>query len=237
MNKFKPFVLPVIVALLSLISLTDNLNFSNIPKLVVSVLGIIAMILFLLKNDRASLLIKIWIFAQFPYIVSEMLHITETGLNIKQSTNYWNTSQAFNLSLGFFFDSLEVKLNIIPFFYLGLYKLFKISNLIGKKVTITSGLKRENKLGNIFPLDGEFIGTLKFDDKSIWLITKLTTPLNYNGIEYENILLRPKVGVEFKTSIIQLSFLRFINPEASLDNLSNIKNDYSFIDFAGVKVN
>jgi hypothetical protein len=237
MDKIKPYLLPGIIGLCSLGSLTDNLDFSNIPKLIVSLIGIVAIVLFFLKNEKVSLFIKIWIIAQIPCIVSETSQVLEKGMTLTQTTNYWDTSQVFNFTLGLTLNSLEIKANLVPFLFLGFYRLLKASNFIGKMVDISAGLKRENKLGNVFPLNGEFVDTIKMDDKSIWMITKLNSPLNFNGIDFHNILLHPKEDDVFKINERQLAYLRLINPEKSIDNLTNVKKEYPFIDYVGVKVN
>ena len=236
MNTFKPFVFPAVIGLFSLISITDNLDLSNIPKLIVSIFGILSIVLFFLKNDNAALLIKIWIIAQIPQIYSES-EIIENGATYIFTDNYWETSQIFDISFGLTLDSLSIKVNIIPFFFLGFYRLLKASNFIGKQLNINTGLKRENKLGNVFPMNGKIIDTIKFDDKSIWMITQLDSPLRFKGIDYQNILLYPKENDVFRINKRQLGYLRLINPEKTINNLINTKTEYPFIDFVGVKIN
>lgn len=236
MAKLKPYILPAIIALCSLVALSDNIDFSNIPKLIVSLIGISAIGLFFIKNEKSSVLIKIWIIAQIPNIVSETSQLMENGITLIQTINYWDTSQVFNFNLGLTLNSLEMNINLVPFLFLGFYRLLKASNLIGKSVDINTGLKRGNKLGNVFPLNGKFIDTIKMDDKSIWMITKLDSPLHFNGTDFHNILLHPKENNVFKINKRQLAYLRLIKPEKSIDNLANVKKEYPFIDYAGVKI-
>jgi len=236
MDKFKPYIFPIIIGVFSLISITDNLDLSNIPKLVISIIGILSVALYFLKNDKAALLIKIWIISQIPQIYSES-EIIENGATYLFTNNYWETSQIFDISFGLTLDALSIKINIIPFFFLGFYRLLKASNFIGKQLDINAGLKRENKLGNVFPMNGKIIDTIKFDDKSIWMVTQLDSPLKFNGIDYRHILLFPKENDVFKINKRQLGFLRLINPEKKMDSLTNLKNEYPFIDYVGVKVN
>jgi hypothetical protein len=236
MDKIKPYILPGIIGICSLVSLTNNLDFSNIPKLIVSLLGIVAIALIFSKDGKASLIIKIWIIAQIPHITSKSSQLLDNGLTLTQTINYWDTSQVFNFTLGLTLNSTEIEVNFVPFLFLGFYRLLKASNFIGKKVQIDAGLERENRLGNIFPLNGEFIDTIKMDDKSIWMIAELNRPLKYDGTDYHNILLYPKEDDVFKINIRQLAYLRLINPENPIGNLNNIKNEYQFIDYVGIKV-
>ena len=236
MDKLKPLFIPILIGCFSLISIKDNLDFSNNPKLLVSIIGVLAAVLFFFKNENASLLIKIWIIAQIPEIFSES-EITENGVTNLLTKNYWVTSQSIDVSIGTTLDEVSINIHIIPFFFLGLYKLLKASNFIGKKIDIKAGNKRENKLGNVFPLTGKIIDTIKLEDKTIWMVAKLDGSFKLNDINYQNILLHPKENDVFKINKRQLGYLRLINPEMSIENLDKLKKEYPFVDYVGVKVN
>lgn len=230
-------ILSVLVGLLSLYSITVNFNSDNIPQILVSIVGVTSTILFFSKNKHSALLTKIWIIAQIPYIVSESIAYVDNGINYVETINYWNTSQAFNIGLGLTLDDLEVKINLLPLLFLGYYRLLKVHRLIGLNIQLTKGLNRENKLGNIFPLNGEFISHIQFENKDKWMVTKLHNPIGLNGIEYENILLRPKEEGIFKLKSKQLAYLRLVKPEMEIDKLSTKKEDFPFVDYVGVKKN
>ena len=236
MDKLKPYLLPLIIGVLSFLSLIDNLDFSNIPKLIVSVVGVVSIVLFFMKNEKSPLLIKAWIIAQIPYIVYEGSELMENGVTLVQTVNYWNTSQVLNLGFGLTLDSLELKINFVPFLFLGFYRLLKANNMIGKEVDIISGLKRDNKLGKVFPLSGVFTDTIKFEDKSIWMVTKLNKSFSFNNTEYETILLHPKADDVFKINKRQFAFLRLVSPKHDIENLPKEKQKYQFIDYAAAKI-
>lgn len=234
MKQLKNSILPVIIGVCSIYTFIDNLNFVNIPKVLVSIIGIIAIILFSLKKEHVSLLIKIWIFAQIPAITSESEMILNNGVTISETLNYWETAQFFNFHVGVTLNSLSLYVNIVPFLFLGFYRLLKASEIIGKTVEISNGLRRENKLGNIFPLSGDFVEAIKFDDKTIWMLTQLNEAFLFKGVEYRTILLHPREDDVFKMKKTQLGFLRLVHPETALDKLGKELKNYPFIDYVGV---
>jgi len=238
LKSLKPYLLPIIIGICSFLSIVDNLDISNIPKFAVSVLGIISIVLLLFKHKYSGLLIKIWICSQFPYIVYETSEMMENGVLFSQRTNYWNTSQIFNFSFGLTINSLVIKGNLVPLFYMWLYDIdsIKISAHIGKSITINSGLERENKLGDVFPLNGIFVKSLLMDDKSLWLIAKLDHPFIFKENSFDYVLLHPHEGKDFKLKGRQLAYLRLLNDDKEMNKMTNLLNEYPLIDYVEVEM-
>ena len=111
------FVLPIIAVTFSLASVLQSILTLNYFSILVSIIGIVAGILFFTKNKHFRLLINIWIYAQFPAIFREVESITESGLTLLSTINIVNAPQFFSFPfLGADIDGLNLKLTSYHFY-------------------------------------------------------------------------------------------------------------------------
>jgi hypothetical protein len=233
----KPNLLPILVCIFSLIFLIESYFKFEIVKFGIATLGLISLGFYVKKAKITSYLFQIWIIAQiFDIRTESQISYDETHLLITKylwHTNFDFFKPIFEITI----NHLILGLNIIPILLLGLNKYLKANKFVGKVVQIDAGLKRENKLGNVFPLFGEIIKPIQMDDKFYWMLTKLKSPLIVNGITYKHVLILPKESPKFKINKRHLSYMRLIDAENKIERLHPKKSRYPFIDFVGIKIN
>jgi len=232
----KRYTLPVFILFISVIAILNNVNFLNVPKLFVSLIGIIAVVLFFLKRREVEWFVKIWIYAQFPHIVSESTTVLESGINVVEKNNYWNTVQYFDFNLGVQLNSVYFAINLAPFLFLGFYYFLKSSKYINRKVHLNIQIKRNKQFENNFPLKGIIKHFIKFEDSETWLIIKPEKGFEFDNATYEYLLTHPQNDSFFKLGKQQQSLLRLIPKEFNVDKPSISKKEYPFIGNVIVKV-
>jgi len=227
---------PIIaIGCLSALGLIDNWQLTNIPMLLVSILGFVTVALYYKQHHLVSLLVKIWMIAQIPYIEFETSGTWENGMFFSQTWTIWHTSQFFNLHFGLNLGSLTLEFNPIPLLYLGVYHSLRASSLVGHLVHINPGLKRPNKLGKVFPMEGAVIDFVKMGDKSRWLVIELEKDLVYANKSFQHVLALPRDSKHFKEDKRQLAMLLLVPSKLAIENLPVTKKSYLFVDYAGTK--
>lgn len=238
--KPKDHLLPILAIVLSALALSDNLIFTNIPEFIISIVGIAAGVTFFVKRDYFYPLIQVWIYGQFPAINRTITTTLENGVTFEQLQPILDAGQMLTFDLGFAFGTsfgeIDIKVNIVPFAFLFLLKFLQSSALIGKKLTIKD-FKKENKLGNIFPLTGVVKNTLTLGKEKHWFHAELDNPFNFNGKSYQNLLIRSKEELIYKPGKGKyISYLRLVEDPNTLKEDKLSKDRYPFIDWGQVEV-
>jgi hypothetical protein len=124
-----------------------------LTSVLLSLIGIVAVVLFLLDFKKVSFLFYIWIIAQL----------------ITYSTTSFNyvTNQFPYVSLGFTFHNADsiFAINFAPLFFFMGYRILKMYDLIGKKVSIKP-IKTDSNLRSI---EGEIVEIINRNKDGKWL--------------------------------------------------------------------
>ncbi len=238
--KPKDYLLPVLAILMSGIALTGNLSFTNIPQFIISVVGIAAGITFFVKKDYFYPLIQIWMYGQLPAVNRTIKSTLENGMNLEQVQPILDAGQFLTFDLGLTLGTaagdIDIKVNIVPFAFLFLFKILQSSALIGKRLTIKN-FKKENKLGNIFPLTGTIKETLSLGKEKHWFHAELDNPFDFNGKSYKDLLIKSKEGLIYKAGKGKYtSYLRLVKDPNALTDEKISKDRFPFIDWGQVEV-
>jgi hypothetical protein len=149
----------IFVGVISLINLT-NLRFGLHPvSLVVSILGIIGSVFYLLDKKWAINLLMIWAYSQI--IVIEPI---------------WDASQIFKIKFGFTFNeetskAFSLELNIIGILYVSIVKLVFLNSLIGKEIRLKS-FKQDSFLNDFLPCSFTIDRMVSVDKEKGWFLIK-----------------------------------------------------------------
>ncbi len=198
-------IFPIIVGALSLLNILRNFQDFYLTSILVSLVGIVATVLFFLDIKKASILFYVWIVAQI---------ITYSSTSF---TFYTNQFPYISLGLSFKIENSLLILNFVPLFFFIGYRILKMSDLIGKKVSIRP-IKTDSNLKSI---DGEITEIIKTNKDGKWL--KVTYFEDGNS-EQKFVMIKPKGEERFsrKTSIFA-----FVNEFGERTN---------FIDWGKVKL-
>jgi len=133
MKLLKGFYIFVLIT--SLLTIYNNLNNLLNPTIIVSLIGVLAALLFFAKKSSFYFLAVIWIIAQIPYLI-----IGDFTLDLNQFMNFH-----FSINIG----SMSVGLNV-QIFLLLIMKSILLSEFLFQKVTFKAytenlKLKREDK--------------------------------------------------------------------------------------------
>jgi len=154
----KDYIFCVLVLGLSTLNIFNNQ--SNILTLTVglSIIGVLGVISYFLKLKYFKYLFLAWILGQFINV-----EFSETINGVKTITDSFNLNQIIDLKIGLnigMTQSVYIGLNIIPFAFLGLYKLLLSNSHIGEFVTIIP-LRKMSPLYTFSPIKIEIIDVLK----------------------------------------------------------------------------
>lgn len=125
MKKWKEVTLVVLIGILSILTLLSNLDFENIPQLIVSAIGLACLILYFAKKDIAYLFIKVWIIAQLPFIGYESTKTVTEGVEQTTTLTIYDAAQLLDFHLDLVLNNLTLGLNVFPMIFLGLYRILK----------------------------------------------------------------------------------------------------------------
>ena len=193
----KEIILPLLAIGMSLLEVVQFLfDPSNIPALIVSLLGITAGCLWFAGHRLSMALLRIWIIAQLPAI--RQLKVVEIP-NGKQYLNsaVLDTGQGLTFNVGLELNrpdgGLEVKVNLVPIGLLFLFSFLRTASLIGSRVVIAR-FRKDNKLGDVFPLEGIVLRSAKLGAEEHWLLLELDKEVRYRGDLFKCLLVRDKEG-------------------------------------------
>lgn len=221
--KKTEFLFPVFVLIMSIISIGDNFSFSNIPSIVVSIIGIVGVLLFTFKRKEFKPLIYLWIIGQFIVI-----------------PNIWEVTQVFNFTFGFSFElrnQVESGLyfNFLPLFYLVGFRILEISTIVGTRIAIKR-FQKESKLSKVLPIEGKVIKRVNLSGEKEWLLVNLEKPFTYLDSEVKSVFIKAKDDKPLhKAKRKQLSYLRIIMEPIDDTKDSFPKDNFKFIDWVMIE--
>jgi hypothetical protein len=198
-------IFPVIVGGVSLLNILRNFQEFYLTSVIVSLIGIAATVLFLLDFKKVSVLFYIWIIAQlitystntFTYFTNQFPYVT-LGLTFK------NPNSVFAI-------------NFAPLFFFIGYRILKMYDMIGKKVSI----KPINAESNLKPIDGEIVGVIKRNKDGKWMKVEYFTNETNDPLY---VMIKPKGEERFSR---KASIFAFVNQCGDQTN---------FIDWGKVKL-
>ncbi len=223
--------LPLTVAILSTLNLLNVFHGKFTLSQIVSIAGLIGVVLYFLRNPFSKYLFYFWILFQIVVIES---NTTNQITGIVQKTTIWNMSQIINLLLGFDLGTRShqyfVSLNLVPLIYFSFYRLISISSLKGKRFKF-SKFRENNKLGNIFPLEGTVVKRVQLSNEKDWLLVQLETSFLYLEKEIKYVLIKPKDGTSIKQNSKQLIYLRLVYDIDKVSDGVNDIHEFPFVDW------
>ena len=226
-NQTKDYILPVLAIVLSLGALSGTYDLSNIFSLIISLAGIAAGISFFTNKKVFTILIQVWIYGQFPAILFNEIPLFDGG-------------QLFKFPIGVTLDTnsgkIDLYLNLIPIVYLTMFKLFKVSGLVGNKVTITK-FRQDNKLGEIFPLTGTVLKRVQLEKDKFWIMVRLDKVFNYGSDSFNHMLLKSKDDQIYKPGNTEyISYLRLVKDPLQVTEKIENQDNFPFVDWGIVQV-
>jgi hypothetical protein len=225
-------VFPVLLAILSLLNISNHLSDLFVLTNLLSLVGIAGTILYLKKNDLFKKLIYIWVLAQVVVIDREFLD-KATGVWLDKP--FWDLTQVFSFKLGFNFitDSSKfgINVNIVAIFFFGLLKILEVSSLIGKQLTFKK-FRQDSRLGDIFPLTGIVIKRVTLSKEKDWLLVQLSSTFDFDDKAIEYVLVKSKGGESIKQKAKnQLVYFRLVYDINNIIEGDNDSNNFPFIDW------
>jgi hypothetical protein len=239
-RKETDYILPVLAIVLSLGSLTSTYDLTNIPSLIISLVGISAGILFFLNHKLFATFMQIWIYGQLPAISKTVQTTLENGMQLIIEHPYFDTGQLLTFDLGLTLGTssgdLDLKINIVPFGLLFLFKLLQTAGLIGKDLTVTK-FRKENKLGNVFPLTAKIQKRVQIGKERHWILAALENEFSYGGKSISHLLLKPKDEELFKAGKKKyISYVRLVSDPDTVGEVVNNIDNYPFVDWGVVEI-
>jgi hypothetical protein len=216
----------ILIAIISLINLSNNLSDILHLSNIISIIGLVGVYFLFTDNKHYKKLIYIW-------IVSQIIIINRLVLD--KSTGEWigspliDFSQAFNLEFGmklnYSASKLEFNLNVVPFFYLILYKILEIKSIINQTISFHQ-LESNEKLKATFPLEGTILKAMKIANEKDWFLIELNQPLTFDDKTSKQLLIKnQKLGVIKLNTNYQPVYCRVVLNENDLElNLDVLDN-------------
>lgn len=239
-KKITQMLLPGLAILMSLFALSSNHDLSNVLGFVVSLIGLAGGAAYFLKNKFASMLLRIWIYAQIPAVYGTATRPQDDGSVRVAEQHYVDAGQGltFNvgLTLGTKTGDINLKVNLVPIALLILLRLLMLQGLVGAAVTITK-FRQNNKLGDVFPLSGSVLRTVALGKEKHWLLVELASPLLYAGRSISHLLVKPKEDAIYKrggSGVV--SYLVLVDDVGKVHDGVNRKEDFQFADWGMVSI-
>lgn len=226
----KEAIFPVIVLAASIINLYHQIQSVVIPSVFVSIVGIAGVWLFYKNNRYFKPLFFVWILVQLLIIDKETF--LSPGVSIHKV--YWDVTQGINLKLGFtvasFSSKTTVHLNILSIVYLLVFRLLRISSLVGTKLTF-SKFKSDSVFSDVFPVTGTIINRVEVAGDKDWLLVTLDRPVMYDEKQIFSVIVKRKDGEILKPSKAnQIIYFRLVDNTDDLLAKADIKQ-FPFIEW------
>lgn len=199
-------IFPLVVGGVSLLNILRNFQEFYLTSIIVSLIGIGATVLFLLNFKKVSILFYVWIIAQLvTYSTSSFTYFTNQFPYVSLGLTFKNPNSVFAI-------------NFAPLFFFIGYRILKMYDMIGKKVSIKP-IKAES---NLRPIDGEIVGVINRNKDGKWLKVEYFTN---ETSEPHYVMIKPKGEEKFSK---KASIFAFVN---------QCGEQTSFIDWGKVKLN
>lgn len=217
------FLFPTLVLILSILNITGNFSMDNIPSVIVSVIGIIGVLLFILKNKWYKQFIYLWIISQIIFI-----------------PDIWNVVQVLSIKFGFSFilksgRVIGIFMNIVPLFYLVAFRALQMSTIIGSRIVIKR-YNKDSRIKHLLPIDGTVVKRVNLSGEREWLLVRLDKPIILLNAEIDFVLLKAEGEKPLqKSKKKQLSYFRIIDEPVDVDSDSFSKEHSKFIDWVVIE--
>lgn len=185
-------IFPIIVGAFSLYTLVQNIQHPIISSLLVSLLGLVGVALFFLNKKIASGLFYVW-------IISQLVTYQTTGF-----AYFTDQVSLFHLGITFQSPNSVFAINFVPLFFFIGYRILKMYDLIGKKVSIKP-FKADSPLTSI---EGEISAIVNRGKEGRWL----KVDFQNDQQESQSVLIKPKGDEHFSK---KKSILGFVNDFSS----------------------
>lgn len=177
-------IFPIVVGGVSLLNIIRNFQEFYLTSIIVSIIGLGAMVLFFLNFKKVSILFYVWIILQlFTYATHSFTYFTNQFPYVNLVISFKNTNSVFII-------------NFVPlFFFLG-YRILKLYDLIGNKVSIRP-IKADS---NLEAIDGEIVEVINRNKNGKWMKVEY---FKKDTNEPQYVMIKPKGEERFskKTSI------------------------------------
>lgn len=244
-NYLIKIVFPVIVAFFSIHTLFNNVYYSsqvglNLFSCLVSLIGLVAALLFFNGNEFYKKLIYIWALAQL--IIIEKI-VTDQATGVQIITPIWNLSQTFTLKFGFravtdkaiYILDFNFAIIFLSLLIKMIERKFLATKFIGQSVEF-SALRQNTDFSNLFPLQGTISKTIIIGKEKKWFLVDLDATSTYKGINFSQVLIKSK-----EHSVLdldkgnQLIYFRLVPINTIVQEDSSL-DDFPFADWAIVRI-
>lgn len=197
-------IFPIIAGAVSLLTILTNIQTGYISTYIVSFIGLAGLALFLLDKKYAAILFYIWIVAQMITYVS--LDFVYLG----------NQSLPFSIGFSFNTSNATFSLNFVPLFYLIGYRVLKMYDLIGKKISIRP-IKADSAVKNT---DGEISEIVNRGKEGKWLKVDFYTP---DSDDLQSVLVKIKGDERISQKKFSLAFVNHSDGEQKFMDWGKVK--------------
>jgi hypothetical protein len=221
-------VLPLMALAMSAFTLTSTLDLSNIPSLIVSLIGLAAGIAYFLRNRMSITLLQIWIYAQIPAIARTFDSTLANGQTVQIKQAILDAGQSLTFDLGLTLGGLQLQVNIVPFALLILFRLTQVSSLVGGTATIKK-LREYSHLPETAPVTGTVLKRATLGKEKHWLLVQLHGEIPHHGKAYSHLLVTAKDDEIYKRGKPgKPSYLVMVPDPAQVHDGVNRKEDFLF---------
>jgi hypothetical protein len=224
MNYFKKtHGFAILVVALSCFNLFNCFHRFAFLSALVSLSGITGAILFWKGRSISNKFMLAWVYLQCIII--------EPVFDVSQVYT-WMIGSWATLRSG---TEVGIGVNVIGLAYLFLFKLATISSLEKRKVQINR-FREDNRLGDVFPINGIGVRRVKFFNEKTWLLVLLEKELVYRDLPYTFVIIKAKQGSPQKEMAEQISDIRLIQDPAMLEKNNYDGADFPFIDWVSINI-
>lgn len=200
------FIFPLIVGGVSVLNILRNFQEFYLTSILVSIIGLAAMALFFLDFKKVSVFFYVWIIAQLiTYSTSSFTYFANQFPYVSLSMSFKNSNSVFAI-------------NFAPLFFFIGYRILKMYDMIGKKVSIRP-IKADS---NLEAIDGEIVGVINRNKDGKWMKVEY---FNNETNEPQHVMIKPKGEERFSK---KASIFAFVN---------QCGEQTTFIDWGKVKLN
>ena len=197
-------IFPIIVGAVSLLTILLNIQTGYISSFLVSFIGLAGLALFLLDKKYTTVLFYIWIVAQVvTYASADFVYYANQSLNISIGFSFNTSNAAFSV-------------NFVPLFYLIGYRLLKMYDLIGKKMSIKP-VKADSTVKNI---DGEISEIVNRGKEGKWLKVDFYTD---DSDDLQSVLVKIKEDERISRKKFSLAFVNHSGGEQKFMDWGKVK--------------
>lgn len=178
------YIFPIIVAVLSVLNIIRNLQEFYVSSVLVSLVGILAVVLFLTNKNYSKPLFLFWILAQL---------ITIVAVNFTILTNQF---PQFSFDIKFSGSAYFFAINFVPLFYFIGFNSLNFTNIIGKRVL----LKPIKDGSSLEETEGEIVEYIEFAGVQKWYKVEVNDAqtLYFRAKDEEDFKRKSPVVVEVK---------------------------------------